>query len=418
MCFSVDLSPDRIALLNVIFNDFVTEDNKTDEEFKTVVLLEKINSNLLIEALKRNEFSIKLKPYLLDLLNRNQKLQVIRSSIFEIDENSENEFEINLLKELLNDRDILCSLIDLCKSASLPKIGSSIVKTEYPIPLSYYKLNKEKNKLEYKLKFELLSNYFSSSQIQLAVINGTESCIRSGKSKLIPILFPGSPFFQNKQNDPKFQNIDIIISPRNNQEWIIADFSGSNHFLNNHFHFTLLKLFSAFCSVHVLNTKLCDYDEKTGDPCEEIKKLLQWHLNLNNRPFFVIILRDFAGKINTGLIADKLKTYYVNDMIQLLILKVNLNEELDISEDLQLKKLYTDFNEALKTKAIRSHLHSMNDIKNFYEEFLNNESYSNNCSTLLDFEKEIENKVQLSTIFSNLILKNNLLRQPYLKNLL
>jgi phenylpyruvate tautomerase PptA (4-oxalocrotonate tautomerase family) len=166
----------------------------------------------------------------------------------------------------------------------------SIARNEILLEELIQVLNNTNQKINHYYNFDLLSDVLSHSNKCLAIISGTTNTVYKGKSSLIPFFFPGlNDKSVTKLEEPSTSSyVDVLCNDENNENWIIADFHSkveTNECKN------LVKSFSSFANLHVINVTIDDFNENY-EPSEEIVNLLLWYKHQNNSAQLVILIRD------------------------------------------------------------------------------------------------------------------------------
>ncbi|CAF0753982.1 unnamed protein product [Brachionus calyciflorus] len=392
--------------LKIIFTESnsTIEENAIEREFNELIE-NQLDGKILLNAFNSKSPIFQLKSYLFDLLKSNKNFQIVKSFIYE-NENELCETIKELLDDYLTERDLLSSLIDSCNQISLAKLGSLIIKNEYPIPLTYYKLSKNTNELEIRIKFDLLNEFLCLSSNPIALITKTKRCVRSDNLSLIPIIFPGAVIFKTKSISQYFFNIDVILK---DPDWTILDINGDSLSDKNYICYNLMKSFSAYSSVHIINCEIEDFNSN-GEPGEELKSILKWSHHLKEKSFFVIVIRD--TKLSNelfNLIDQRLKELYFNNLIRLMVVEKFQSYEssnLSNSQTRSLVKLNQDFD--LIFKKISRSSYSLNDIICFYQSLKFNDRFVNNSTSKLDIELQFyDENIKKFSLFQDLVIQND-----------
>jgi hypothetical protein len=292
----------------------VKSESTIDKDFYTIIA-DEIDDDVISKAI-RSEFGfiIHLKPYLFDLLKRNLKFTNIKNMIYDYVRN--NETTGNEILKSINERSLLSGLIESVSTNNQARLGYYISKSDYPIPILYELFNSVNKSIEYKVNFNLLSEVLSHTRKCLAIISGTTKTVYKGKSSLIPLLFPGlNNESISKLEEPSASSyVDVLCNDENNEDWIIADFHGrvETNECNN-----LLKSFSSFANIHVLNVTIDDFN-KNYEPSEEIQNILSWYRYNNNSALLVILIRDMDIEVlkkNFIIKDEKRKNEVIKDTI-------------------------------------------------------------------------------------------------------
>jgi hypothetical protein len=205
----------------------------------------------------------------------------------------------------INERSLLSGLIENFSTNNHARLGYLISKSDYPVPVLYHLVNPDDKSIEYKVNFDLLSEVLSHSNKCLAIISGTTKTVYKGKSNLIPLFFPGlNNESISKLDEPSTSSyVDVLCNDENNEDWIIADFHGkveTNECKN------LLKSFSSFANLHVLNVTIDDFNNNY-EPSGEIQNLLSWYEDNNNTALLVILIRDMDAEVVKNKFANNVK---------------------------------------------------------------------------------------------------------------
>ena len=141
-----------IKMLSTLSHD---ENNWIDSNFSEIIL-DDFSVFFNKKVLEEQNFITNLKPYLFDALKRISRLTKIKSVILEY--TNQNDEEQNANFEFLNkldERDLVCALIECVNPKSRVKLGKLIVKNDYPLPLSYSMYNFRNECLELKISFDV-----------------------------------------------------------------------------------------------------------------------------------------------------------------------------------------------------------------------------------------------------------------------
>ena len=378
------LTPKSISLSDIV-----------DSNFNSVIL-DTISSDVLVECFKNeNCMTATLKPFMFDSLKRFHRLSKIKTSILKyLNKNQMNE-QFSFLNET-EERELVCALLQSVNPKSKSKLGTLISKNDYPLPLMFSKYNFADSKIELELSFDTFQEVLCLTNKPLAIVSGTKNTIFKGKSSLIPLLFNGlheeKSIFKSKINClSKKNNIDIICNEETSKEWVIADFHSQ---IETNEAKLLLKSFSAYSTLHVINVSIEDFDE-SGRPLDELKELLEWYKSIYVKSriqcLIILLIRDFnSDELDLfKLINTNLPEFYVSNLIQLLKLeKIDGNDE-----SMQIKKnnLLKDFTNILvENQSERRAMHSINDIKSFYEHLKQDPKFCRNECVKFDIERDFE----------------------------
>jgi hypothetical protein len=176
---------------------------------------------------------------------------------------------------------------------------------------------------------------------------------------------------------PKQNSIDIICNSETSDSWVIADFNGE---INDPLSFNLFKALTAYSSLHVLNTKLCDFDAKSGKPSDEIQQILDWYIKYpQGKISLVVLVRDLKQRSNqelVGLIRETLCRGYSGTVLITLdnLFDGNTDSEVLNSRRWEFKE---KFNLEVMDKLSKWSMHSIFDIKTFYERLAQNPNHAN-----------------------------------------
>ncbi|CAF0742704.1 unnamed protein product [Brachionus calyciflorus] len=286
---------------------------------------------------------------------------------------------IEQVLEVINERDLICCLLESVNESSLPRLGYLISKNDYPLPLTYHIFdNSSPNKLKYKFNFDIFYDLLCLTDKSLAIVTGTKSTVRCGKSTLIPFIFPGLnqfSIYKNRIKMPEINNIDILCNDETSEDWVIADFNG---FIdnNNLLHFRLFKSISAYSSLHVLNCKLEDFNSESGEPNLEILDVLNWYKKIQNEAKVLILIRDYNSKSKkfVELINSKINTLYSN--INLIPVENLFDSKTDEIKLLSYRENFIKkINQEVLQSLNRKSMHSMLDVKDFYDKLCNNDNH-------------------------------------------
>ena len=354
------------------------ENDLFEEDFNRIIL-EELNVDCLKSFLNNKKlFSLQLKPYLMDNLKRIKRFNSIIGKINEIayettNNNDNDDDKTKKLLKLITEKDLVICLLESIGSRSLGRLGYLLAKNDYPLPIFYQYYEHKNNCLEEKVNFEILSDLLCLANKSLAIVSGTSSTIRKGKSMLIPFMFSGlniNSVYEIRANTPLQNSVDIICNDESNDNWIIADFNG---LINGKNMVDLFRSFSAFASVHVLNVNFNDFDEKTGEPKNEIIDVLN---NYNRfKAFFqseydlklILLIHDnFQTNFNLlEMIKEKLANIYSQSSVFTID---NLFDSKVDREILKIKKnsFIKEFRECLKDFKYQK-FQSIIDVKLFYE---------------------------------------------------
>jgi hypothetical protein len=246
----------------------ISQEPGIDKEFFDLQS-EKIDEQVIENACNSESFLLHLKPYLFDLLKRCSKfvdfLNMLKKSA------SDKKFQSESIRKTLrqiNERDILCALIESISLKSQSQMGLLFAKNDYPVPLMYPKVDENCKSIIYKINYDILC----LSHKHLAVVSGTKNAVKKGKSSLIPCLFPGL----NKNSilqSSELSSVDVYCNDETNSEWIIVDFNGFQTIESE----KLLKTFSALSTIHVCNVSIKDFGEDFRKISSEIEKLFNWY---------------------------------------------------------------------------------------------------------------------------------------------
>ena len=263
-----------------------------------------------------------------------------------------------------------------------------IAKNENPLPVTYSCYNSQvqltNEELLNKVNFKIFYDLVCLTSKSLALVTGTKSTFRNGKTSLIPFMFSGLNQFstyKTRKGMPKFSNIDILCNDETSENWVIADFNGDLNLSNNEIDQKLFKSISAFSSLHILNVKIGDFNESTGEPNDEISQVLSWYAQLKNEIYVAVIIRDKNKKLTdklTETIKNALSKRYSN--LELLAVENFFDPDKDLSMLHTLKNTFIkNFDQKiLKNQNLKIQpMHSIFDIETFYNNLSNNDGNIN-----------------------------------------
>ncbi|RNA18608.1 hypothetical protein BpHYR1_042828, partial [Brachionus plicatilis] len=198
-------------------------------EFNRIILEELDVENVVIWLKNGKSLPLQLKPFLLDNLKRIMRFDSIINQLSKkTHSHANNDSNNELLLELITEKDLVICSLESIGYQSLPRLGYLLSKNDYPLPLLYEVYDDRNNCLKEKINFEIFKDLLSFTSKPLAIVSGTSSSIRKGKSSLIPFMFSGlnkKSVFGVRKNTPVQNSIDIICNEESNNNWIIADFN-------------------------------------------------------------------------------------------------------------------------------------------------------------------------------------------------
>ena len=248
----------------------------------------------MTEAIKSENFIAYLEPYLFDLLKRHEKFTNLCDKILNFaNKNKEKELKEKLkILKLIDEKLLLSAFIELVSIEFQPRLGYFIAKNDYPVPIQYQYFDYQKNSVEVKVNFDILSHLLCLTSKCIAIVSGTSNALYKGKTSLISLAFPdlnpNSTIKSKHYSD--LSHVDVICNDETSENWIIADFHGQVKIKES---INLLKSFSVFADIHILNVTINDFNDD-HQPSDEIKEILRWHtiLNKENQTLVVILIRD------------------------------------------------------------------------------------------------------------------------------
>ncbi|RNA07481.1 interferon-induced very large GTPase 1-like [Brachionus plicatilis] len=344
-------------------------------EFNKIVL-EELNAEDLVEWLKNvKSLPLQLKPFLLDNLKRIKRFDSIINQLSKIAYSHANtDSKTKQLLELITEKDLVICILESIGKQSLERLGYLLSKNDYPLPLLYETYDDRNNCLKEKINFQIFKDLLCFTSKPLAIISGTSSSIRKGKSSLIPFMFAGlnkNSVFGVRKNTPVQNSIDIICNEESSNNWIIADFNGE---LTGQNMVNLFKSLSANASLHILNANIDDFDEQNGEPKNEIMNIFNHYrsLNANNQLKLVLLIRDSTEKYSNFLELIKERVNAMNSNISILIVENWFNPDLD-DEILKIKKdeFKQNFQNIIEQTETQK-FHSIQDVQSNYHRLKSN----------------------------------------------
>jgi hypothetical protein len=377
----------KIETIKILLNNKIDIfDSKIDINFTSIIVNETCEQEIGQILESKISLSNFLKPFMFDALKRFNRLSDIKKKILNFSVNGIEKW--NFLNNL-EERDLVCALIESVNKISKRKLGALIVKNDYPLPLIYPKFNIFSKIAELEnVSFDLFQEILYITSRPLACVSGTKNAVFKGKTSIIPFIFNGlheeRSVFISKSNFPCNENCIDIICNEDTCDWIIADFHSK---VETHQAKSLLKSFAAYSSIHVINATIEDFN-KDGEPIDELKELLIFHVSLTAKSFIIILLRDFEAKFRNKLNLIQLKLLEQLDYNQITLFTLeNLSNSRDEMVKIKKDNLFKKIN-LIKRRIEIKPMHSINEIKLFYEKISTNSLYKNNEFIEIQVEKD------------------------------
>lgn len=359
--------------------------NQLDKHFLTIIT-DQLNESHVGNGLSNGNLIEKIKPFMFDSLKRYNRLTGIISSILTYANTNDEQWGF---MSLIEDRSLLSALIQTVNKSSRAKLGTLIVKNDYPVPLLFSKYNNlsnecsSNNKVENELCFELLDSELCRTYKPLAVVSGSSSACFRGKTTLIPFLFEGlHPEYSVLRSTVKHEclqnNVDVLCNDETSSKWVIADFHSivqSNKAKN------LLKAMLKFASFHLLNVTLDDFDNKTGSMSYELTEVFEWH-KTHTSSVVILLIRDYTStaKSKLEMIREKLSQKN-NTRIHLMTLE-NISNKEDSNRAFRIGKIVNRLNEIIESRDfILKPMHSIYDVQKVFSQLENNLNVNANVET-------------------------------------
>lgn len=353
--------------------------NKLDVNFSTIIT-DQLDESIVAKGLRDGNLIEKIKPFMFDSLKRSNRFESIISCIRSFGISNEEDWAF---MSQLEDRDLLCALIQSVNKYSRSKLGTLIAKNDYAVPLMFSKYKPACNDIpvENELCFELLDTELCLTTRTLAVVSGTQSASFCGKSTLIPYLFEGlHPEYSVLRSSiySKWQknNVDVLCNGETCSKWIVADFHShveSSQAKN------LLKAMLTKSSLHLLNVTLDDFDNSTGEFSAELREIVEWQM-INTTSTVILIIRDYTqkGKSKLEKISNQLFQKISTKRLYLMRLE-DISKE-DPNRPFRIKKIMDELNKIIASNEFKSTpIHSIRDIQRTF--YLLNENISFNFHT-------------------------------------
>jgi hypothetical protein len=287
----------KLQLIKMLSTKEFLENKYIDQNFSEIIV-DDFNDAFGKTILDDKNFIEKIKPYLFDALKRISRFTKIKSTILEYANKNDKDSEFYSFFNKLNERDLVCALIECVNENSKAKLAKQIAKNDYALPLAYSVYNFKKDCLELKLSFKIFDEVLCFTYRPLAIFSGTKNAVYRGKTSLIPFIFDGMSqdlsIFSSKSNyEANKNNVDIICNEETCDSWVIADFHSE---VENEQAKNLLKSFGAFSTLHVINVTFDDFNE-LGEPQSELKEMLEWYKGFyssnKKSPHVILLFRDY-----------------------------------------------------------------------------------------------------------------------------
>ncbi|RMZ95944.1 interferon-induced very large GTPase 1-like, partial [Brachionus plicatilis] len=340
------------------------------------IILEELDAENVVRWLKNGKsLPLQLKPFLLDNLKRIMRFDSIIKQLSIIAYGNTNiDPKTKQLLELITEKDLVICILESIGYQSLPRLGYLLSKNDYPLPLLYEVYDDRNNCLKEKINFEIFKDLLSFTSKPLAIVSGTSSSIRKGKSSLIPFMFSGlnkNSVFGVRKKTPAKNSIDIICNEESSNNWIIADFNGE---LTGKNMVNLFKSLSANASLHILNANINDFDKQTGEPRNEILNFFKHYKSqrTKNQLKLVVLIRDFSKQYSTFLELIKKRVDAIDSNVSILIVENWFYTELE--EDIiniQKDEFKKNFQKVLDNTENQK-FHSIQDVKSNYDRLISN----------------------------------------------
>lgn len=192
-------------------------------------------------------------------------------------------------------------------------------------------------------------------------------------------------------------NVDVLCTDETLSKWIVADFHSHVESIQAK---NLRKAMLAHSSLHLLNCTLTDFDETTGELSSELKEIIEWQMS-NTTSTLVLIIRDFmskAAKNKLPAIKEKLIGSFGVNKVILLTLE-NISNKEDSNRLFRIKKVIDGIKEItadesnFRTKA----MHSMRDVKIYFEKLCKNPNEKFIESNISDIEVRFDDLFKVKT---------------------
>ena len=369
-----------------------------DAHFSSIIL-GAVSSELIERGLNENALISTLKPYLFDALKRTGRLSAIKAKILEFvcvcDKskcNANRQRWSHMSK--LDERDLLGALIQSVNVSSRAKLGSLIAKNDYPLPLGYSTYNVETQRVEQQIAFDLFADVLCLTHKSLAVVSGSRHAAFKGKSTLIPLMFNAddSSLLGAKSTHKSTSrltaptlcnNVDVVCNEETSGSWIVADFHSTVESAEAR---NLLKAFAAYASLHLVHVTIDDFDDD-GAFSRELAELIHWHKSMHeapstSSPYIVLVLRDYSDSARDAQKVEQIRQtilgWYESELISLLTLE-DVSRADDESVPFRKKELADELNEIVLHRVKRKAMHSIDDIRTFFDKLNDDAEYKLNA---------------------------------------
>ena len=295
------------------------EKRETDESL-LIVETDAFNADILLDCYKQSQASgnglaLVIKPYLVDLLKRQQSLDAV-CSLKELKGNSRKS---QVRKELPSDyfsykhKDLFIALLEVTPSHSHSRLINLCAKLNRPVPFLYRKVLKNGN-----IGFQLAASGYDELLCRpvdpLLVSYGTTSAIRKGKTNLLVNLFGFSEqsnalSLESSPGGPCHKlSIDMVFDAKLSFEertitFIVAD---AHDYNSNSFGFNLvLGILSQAAVCTILHVTSKDFSPE-GKPNTELSCILSSCLKVWERPSHLALFwRDYTDEEESLIVNAK-----------------------------------------------------------------------------------------------------------------
>jgi hypothetical protein len=376
----------KLQIFKLLYVKKTSTNDSLDTEFSTIAL-DDIQTNTINNALNSIDFVAYLKPYIFNLLKSLNRLAPIKNHILKFVKSKDCDKKWNFLSKI-EERDLICSIIQSLNSQSKPKFGTLLAKNDYPLPFMFT-IYEENDGYKQKIEFEIFNDLLGLTNKSLMVISGTKNTVGKGKSSLIPVLLSGlheerSIFKSKTCYSIKKNNVDLIY---NSEYWVIADFHSE---IETQDAKNLLKAFSAYSTLHVINATIDDFDANGDFKCE-LNDFFKWYYVFQKssavKPaHVVIVIRDCENY--------QLEEFGLNQRHEDVLAVEDISEKCDKDSIAFNKKALIDDISPIMAKLNKKPMHSIVHIKNFFENLCKDASYNKNIVKKFDLEVEFHNLFQ------------------------
>ena len=331
----------------------IENENKIEKEFLNLV-----DTDIDFETVKRatdtnEDFVMSLKPLLIDSLKRCFKLSTVRDFLIDLCRNDKNlSNEKKQMFRKIQQRDLICALIETVPRESQPQFGVLISRNDYPVPIMYPIFDSHSDSHQiYKINSDLFRDLIFFSKKKLAINSGTKHSVKKGKSSSIPLFFPG---IHSIMPPCDYASVEIYCNEESNSEWIVVDFNGETE---SEQATELMRIFSRFSSVHIFSVCIQDFDDKEEyEPNEEIKRILELYtdnkLPKGNLRKVILLLKDFDTDNDDSEILKRIEKRIFKHYDQKMVNVIGITNFKDCDDcDSEKRKIAEDVNAFIKAES-------------------------------------------------------------------